>query len=461
MNVSLRQIERPDWSAPLHESQPEVAAAEYQQRMDALYEAAGCTWVAVYADREHAANLVFLTYFDPRFEEALLLLGPNGARTLILGNEDMGYTSQARTALSFVLCQSFSLMGQARDTAPRLDHVLRDVGLKAGDRVGVVGWKYLEAREDDDLESPAFVPAYLVRQLQRVVGSGQLIDVTAALTHPVTGVKSRNSAAQIAAFEWAAVQTSEGVQRVVRSARPGQTEAQAALAFMYAGLPMSCHPMMNSASAGGPVVGLRSPGTRKLNYGDGVSTAIGYWGSLCARAGLLQAEQSDPFVEQFVGPYYRALATWYQTIRDGIVGGDLFKAVIGAFDGSNIGPALNPGHLVSIDEWTHTPIRENSADTILSGMALQCDIIPSPMPDGMALNCEDTVAIADANLRAELANHYPALWERVQARREFMRAALGLTLDESVLPLSNTPAVLAPFWLAPDLVCTLNSDSLS
>src|SRR5690349_11741837 len=97
MNVSLRQIERPDWSLPLHEAQPAVSAAEYQQRMDALYEAAGCTWVAVYGDREHVANLVFLTYFDPRFEEALLLLGPNGARTLILGNEDMGYTSQART----------------------------------------------------------------------------------------------------------------------------------------------------------------------------------------------------------------------------------------------------------------------------------------------------------------------------------------------------------------------------
>ena len=29
----------------------------------------------VYADREHFANLHFLTNFDPRFEEAVLLLG--------------------------------------------------------------------------------------------------------------------------------------------------------------------------------------------------------------------------------------------------------------------------------------------------------------------------------------------------------------------------------------------------
>ena len=456
MNVSLRQIERPDWSIPADEPQPIIPTAEYEQRLATLYAAAGCTWTVVYADREHVANLVFLTHFDPRFEEALLVLGPNGARTLILGNEDMGYTSQARPQLTFVLCQAFSLMGQARDQAPRLDLVLRDIGLTAGDSIGVVGWKYLEAAEDDDLVTPAFIPAFILRQLQRIAGpNGSVTDATSALMHPTQGLKSRNSAAQIAAFEWAAVRTSEAVQRVLRSARPGQSEAEAAFAFGYQGLPMSCHPMLNSANADDPVVGLRSPGTRKLGYGDGVSTAMGYWGSLCARAGLLRADAPTGFVEHFVAPYYRAVATWYQIIRVGVVGGELFNTVLAAFEGSTILPALNPGHLVSIDEWTHTPIRENSTDAVLSGMALQCDIIPSPMPDGQALNCEDTIAIADAQLRAELAAKYPAVWQRIQARRDFMRNMLGLTLDESVLPLSNTPALLAPFWLAPDLVCTV------
>ena len=39
------------------------------ERMDAL---------VVYADREHCANLAYLTGFDPRFEEALLLLSSEG-----------------------------------------------------------------------------------------------------------------------------------------------------------------------------------------------------------------------------------------------------------------------------------------------------------------------------------------------------------------------------------------------
>ena len=112
-------------------------------------------------------------------------------------------------------------------------------------------------------------------------------------------------------------------------------------------------------------------------------------------------------------------------------------------------------HLVSIDEWTHTPIRPGSAEKIASGMALQCDIIPAPLPNGWALNCEDTVAIADAGLRAEIAAAHPDVWRRIQSRRVFMRDALGLDLSEDVLPLSNAPACLAPFWLDADLVCAV------
>ena len=33
--------------------------------------------LVVYADREHSANLAYLTGFDPRFEEAMLVVGPD------------------------------------------------------------------------------------------------------------------------------------------------------------------------------------------------------------------------------------------------------------------------------------------------------------------------------------------------------------------------------------------------
>src|SRR5579885_2745495 len=50
----------------------------------------------VYADREHCANLMYLTGFDPRFEEALLLLSVNGARKLLVGNECLGYLPEVK-----------------------------------------------------------------------------------------------------------------------------------------------------------------------------------------------------------------------------------------------------------------------------------------------------------------------------------------------------------------------------
>ena len=50
-------------------------------------------------------------------------------------------------------------------------------------------------------------------------------------------------------------------------------------------------------------------------------------------------------------------------------------------------------------------------------MPIQVDIIPTPMRDGWALNCEDGIVFADAVLRAELKARHPAVVERIEARR--------------------------------------------
>ncbi len=459
VTISLRSLPLPALiEAPVR---PALPASEYEDRINALMRSADRDWVLVYGDREHAANLAFLTNFDPRFEEALLVMGPRGKRALVLGNEGVGYTSQAIPELEFVLAQSFGLMGQTRATAPRLDLVLRALGMAAGDSVGMVGWKYLEPEEDDpqDADEPAYVPAYMLRHVRRIVGPDAAVtDVTRVLMHPTDGLKSHNSAAQIAQFEWAAMLASNAVQRVVRGARPGHSEAEtAASLFAHTGAPYACHPMLTAAGPDEPLIGLRSPGDRLLRYGDGVSCAVGYWGSLCARAGLLRAEPDASFAANVALPYFNAIATWWQTLRIGVSGGAIHAAVHTTLDGVNWRPALNPGHLISIDEWTHTPIRENSSERLASGMALQCDIIPAPMPNGWGLNCEDGVALGDAQLRANLAANFPECWSRIQARRAWMRDGLGFSLADEVLPLSNAPGCLAPFWLAPDLICRVDA----
>ena len=43
---------------------------------------------------------------------------------------------------------------------------------------------------------------------------------------------------------------------------------------------------------------------------------------------------------------------------------------------------------------------------------------------------------------------YPEAWKRIENRRAFMEEKLGITLKPEVLPFSNIPAWLPPFWLA-------------
>ena len=56
---------------------PEIPLAVYRSRLKKTLvrmQEMGLNTLAVYGDREHCANLVFLSGFDPRFDKALLLL---------------------------------------------------------------------------------------------------------------------------------------------------------------------------------------------------------------------------------------------------------------------------------------------------------------------------------------------------------------------------------------------------
>ena len=77
MTITLRPIQLPDFEVP--HARPEIPAEIYAKRADAAYARAGKDWLVVYADREHLANMAFLTGFEPRFEEALLILGKAAA----------------------------------------------------------------------------------------------------------------------------------------------------------------------------------------------------------------------------------------------------------------------------------------------------------------------------------------------------------------------------------------------
>ena len=86
-------------------------------------------------------------------------------------------------------------------------------------------------------------------------------------------------------------------------------------------------------------------------------------------------------------------------------------------------------------------------------MCLQSDVIPgSPV---YSSRMEDGYALGDAALRRELAERWPGCYNRCLARRAFMRDTLGLPVGDDVLPLSNIPGIVPPYFLAPTTILAL------
>jgi hypothetical protein len=448
--IELAEVSSPSLEVP--EALPSIAADELEARIQALLDAVDVDHVVVYGDREHAASLVFLCNLDPRFEEVLLVLG-RGRRTLVLGKEDIGYLPVVPIEVDTILCPTLSLMGIDRSGGPTVEQALREAGVGKGDRVGVVGWKTLLPEEWSGNFAPIFAPAFVVDTLREIAGSSELVvDVTSALTSPRSGLRTFCSADQIAVFEWGASRCSAYVIEVIGAARPGVSEREAFRGVPWGGEPLSYHPVLSS----GPdvAVGLRSPSSRRFELGDAAIVGIGLWGGNCARGGLVAGADDGVYLDGLAVPYWRAIAAWYESLELDVAGGDVFQEITTLLEGEAFASSLNPGHLIHYEEWLDSPIRAGSSDPIASGMVIQSDIIPTGIRPGWTANCEDTVAIADGDLRAEIEARHPELWSRITARRAFMRDRLGIEVRDEVLPLSPTAGYFPPFWLDLDRVLT-------
>jgi hypothetical protein len=453
MAIELRRVDYPEFDIP--SVRPVIPAAELEARCDALLAAAGTDWAAVYGDREHFGNLVWLTGYDPRFEEALLLLGPDGKRVLLVGIEGVAYAEVAGLPLDVRLYHPFSILGQPHVDSPPLREILAEIGLTRGAAVGIASWKLADTRDVPDPTVPSFVPAFLPRIIDSVTG-GRAIEIAAHLIDAEFGLRNKNSAAQIALYEWGATRASAAVMRAVGGVRPGMTELETAGLFGLQGEPTTMHPIVSASDAA--LNGLRSATDRVIRRGDAITAGVGLWGGLCCRAGIVDETPDDEYWTTMVTPYFRAIAAWWSTVGIGTTGGELVDAVTTAIGDAPWQPFVNPGHLTSYDEWVVSFSLSGNAVKVTSGMAMQCDIIPTPLPRSRSINCEDSLAIADGALRAKLAADHPDVWSRIEARRAFMRDQLGFPLRPEVLPLSAAPAYLPPCWLKPDHVCVLTKD---
>lgn len=451
----LAPVHLPEFGAP--EERPELSRETFARRLEQLRERAaarGFHRLVLFADREHSANIAWLTGFDPRFEDAILVVGHSGDPVILVGNECWGIAGAAPLPMERVLHQDLSLPGQPRERSRPLADELAATGIGMGARIGVVGWKSYgdPARLD--------VPAYLVDDLRALVGArGSIENAIDLFIDAAHGLRVLNDADQLAAFEAAACATSDGVRRVVTNLRPGLREREAVELLGWNGAPLSCHLMLTAGDRAR--LGLYSPGDRRIERGDPFTVAFGIWGALTCRAGFVvhdAAELPEPirdYVDRLVGPYFEAIAAWLAALRIGQSGAELHRAIHARLADEFFGVYLNPGHQISLDEWVNSPVGPDSSMELRSGMYLQVDVIPATGTPHFTTNIEDGVALADDSLRAELAARYPGMWARVEARRRFMADALGIELHPDVLPFSNIPGWLPPYVLDTSRAMTL------
>ncbi len=455
-DVELAALNLPEFGLPTVE--PVISAGLYRARLKRLVERAraeGDDVFVVYADREHFPNLAYLTGYDPRFEESLLIvdLKRYGSQKplLLVGNEGLGYVnvSPVKDDFEIVLYQNFSLLGQPRGSSRSLADILRSGGVGTGSKVGAAGWKYYT-----EASTWLEIPGYIVDTLRELTGSAANVrNAGHLLMDSSHGLRASNEVEQLAAFEFAATFASQSVRNVVFGVKPGMTELEAGELMRLNGLPLATHIFL--AAGARALLGMISPGLNKIALGDRFTICCAPWGGLTSRAGFIveNAQQLPPgiqdYIEKLAAPYFQAIVAWYEQIGIGVTGGELYSLIHDRIGDPFFGVGLNPGHLIHLDEWLNSPIYRGSTERLQSGMALQVDVIPATGTPYFTSNIEDGIALADDALRAEFAAQYPEAWGRIQARRAFMQDALGITLKPEVLPFSNIPAYLPPFMLAP------------
>jgi len=406
--------------------------------------------IVVYGDREHGGNFGYLAGFEPRFEEAVIVLHANGKAYMLLGNEALRMAAYSRLEVTALHTPYFSLPNQPMEGERRLSEVFSEAGVTKGEKVGLVGWKMFTAGCQDCKEM-LDVPAFITEPIRQIVGAGgQVLNASDLFIHPGKGARRIMNANEIAHYEFGAALASHCVFQTIQALEPGKTEMELAENLAAFGQPCTVQTICASGERFKNAV--VAPRERKVETGDRFSTTMGLRGGLTNRVAYIAASDEDlpekerDYLEKMAKPYFTAMATWYASVKIGLTGGALYDAIERAAPKASCGWKLNPGHLTSSEEWMSSPVYPDSEIELESGMMLQMDIILAI--DGYGgCNAEDGIALADEALRRELADEYPSVWRRIQRRRQYMQQVLGIPLDDAVLPLSNIAGYVRPFLL--------------
>ncbi|MDR1505556.1 MAG: hypothetical protein LBI67_00480 [Treponema sp.] len=429
----------------------------YARRVDLLQQSineAGLDYVVVFGDREHFANIEYFTRYDCRFEEGLFILSAEGEKTIVVGNEGMGYSRYIPFEITRIRFRHFSLQGQPREGTPKLREIFADAGIGRSSRVGVTGFKYFDEGEIEDPEHTYDLPGYIMEELFLTTDEKNVVNYTSRLTSLPGGIRMTLRTPEEAAYiEYQAVKTANVIRRLLKAVKPGMSETELARQAQCDLSPWQMYPLVNF----GPLsvsLGLRSPDSRiTLAPGDVFGLCYSQRGSLCSKVGIAARSEADipdslaGCVESFYQKHWQAVAAWLSALKVGVTGGLLYDTVMDIIGESEFGVSLNPGHYIGMDEWTNSACAPGSTVPVVSAAALQTDIIASSVEPVMTAICEDTVIVADKDFRDTFKQAYPGIYRRIEKRNRMVRDILGIPLSDDVLAVSPLTGVMFPYML--------------
>ncbi|WP_142977013.1 M24 family metallopeptidase [Enterococcus gallinarum] len=451
--VTLKKVNPPkkDNEAKIYQLTDETMKFRKEKVLAAM-EKSEIDTLVIYCDLEHGGNFSYLTGFVTRFEESLLVLHQTGEAFLVLGNENTKMVDYSRIEAELIHTPLFSLPDQPMDNEKPLTEVLTNAKISKGKKVGLVGWKMFTSEEDNYQIQD--LPAFIVSSIVELVGEDAVSNRTDLFIHSDYGVRSLNTANEVAYYEFGSSLASDCVMNAIDEVEVGKTEMEIGNHLVKYGQPNNVIPI--AATGERFENAYIYPTDKQVKLGDKMSITTGFKGGLASRSGYAVATTDDlpegqkDYIEKVAAPYYDAVVAWLENIKIGMQGKELYSVIGKVLPKSEYKWHLNPGHLTADEEWMSSPMKKDSEITLKSGMLLQIDIIPS-VAGYAGASCESGIALADEPLRDQLAKEYPNVWSRIISRQEYIRNELGIELPDEVLPLSSGVGYYTPFFLEKNL----------
>jgi len=428
---------------------PRINGQEYKHRIKVAFSCCekSITHLIIYADREHFSNLEYFTGYDPRFEEALLVLEKDGASTLIVGNEGYSYAKRIPYDINIAVFPTFSLPSQPKNKKIILSDILKKTGINRQSKIGIIGWKCFNEDDYENFQNQFDTPYFIMKEILDVTDEKNISNATNIMVGNKEGLRNYLDPKELILCEISGTKSSRSVLALLSNLKVGMNELEASKYLAIDGDPLGTHPNVNFGD--NIFYGLASPTANCiLKEGDIVGAGISYRRSMIHKVSYFVNDGSklNPQYDQLYNVYFQAITKWYETMDIEITGGEIYKAVEDALGSySEMGVGLNPGHLIHTDEWTNSPFTKESNIKIRSGMAIQCDFTAALPRINFCVHAEDGIIIADNQRQSILNKIAPKSYQRMKMRQMFMRDVLGIQINDCVLPTSDMPAVVFPY----------------